>query len=165
MRYGWPLNRTPSSCECGTAFSVEHALSCPRGGFPIIRHNEIRDLTANLLTEVCHQVSTEPDLQPVTSETFSRNSINTQDGARLDITMNGFWGGRHEKTFCDVRVFNPHAPTNSNTSLSNCYKRHEREKRNCYERRIREIEHASFTPWYSLPLAVWLVVLQFFTNV
>ena len=60
--------------------------------------------------------------------------------------MNGFWGGRHEKTFCNVRVFHPHAPTNSNTSLSNCYKRHEREKRNCYEKRIREIEHASFTP-------------------
>ncbi len=146
LRYGWPLDRVPPSCECGTAFSVEHALSCPSGGFTILRHNEIRDLTANLLTEVCHQVSTEPDLQPVTSETFTKKSTNTQDGARLDIAMNGFWGGRHERTFCDVRVFNPHATSNRNTSLSNSYKKHENEKKRCYEKRVTEIEHASFTP-------------------
>ncbi len=35
-------------------------------GFPSIRHNEIRDITANLLTEVCHDVSVEPGLQPLT---------------------------------------------------------------------------------------------------
>ena len=29
-----------------------------------------RDLTASLLTEVCHEVSIEPDLQPLTGETF-----------------------------------------------------------------------------------------------
>ena len=26
-------------------FSIEHALSCPKGGFSSVRHNEIRDLT------------------------------------------------------------------------------------------------------------------------
>ena len=30
LRYGWPLQRTPSHCACGAAFSVDHALSCPR---------------------------------------------------------------------------------------------------------------------------------------
>ena len=85
-------------------------LTCSRGGFPILRH-EIRDLTANLLTEVCHEVITEPDLQPLSTETFSLSSTNIQDGARLDIAVNGFWGGRHERTFCDVRVFIPHART------------------------------------------------------
>ena len=34
LRYGWsPLN-TPSHCSCGSQFSVQHALSCPKGGFP-----------------------------------------------------------------------------------------------------------------------------------
>ena len=28
---------------------MEHALSCARGGFPTIRHNEIRDITAHLM--------------------------------------------------------------------------------------------------------------------
>ena len=77
----------------GNTFSVEHALSCPRGDFPILRHKKIR---AKLLTEVC-QVSTEPDLQPLTTETFRLKSTNTQDGARLDISVNDFWGGKHEE--------------------------------------------------------------------
>ena len=44
LRYGWLLSRTLFNCDCGTQFSVEHALSCPNGRFPSIRHNEIRDL-------------------------------------------------------------------------------------------------------------------------
>ena len=49
---------------------VDHALSCPKGGFLSIRHNEVRDLTADLLTEVCHDVEVEPHLQPLNTETF-----------------------------------------------------------------------------------------------
>ena len=69
----------------------------------------------------------------------------SNEGARLDIAVNGFWGGRYEKTFLDVRVFNPHAPSNSNTSINNCYRKHEKEKKRAYEQRILEVEHASFT--------------------
>ena len=39
-------------------------------GFPIMRHNEVRDLTATLLTEVCHNVATEPSLQPISAKAF-----------------------------------------------------------------------------------------------
>ena len=55
---------------------------------------EIRDVTANLLTEVCHDVVIEPDLQPLTGEVMDRVSANTTNGARLDIAVNGLWGGR-----------------------------------------------------------------------
>ena len=41
LRYNWLPSHTPSTCACGVKFSVEHALSCPKGGFPSIRHNEI----------------------------------------------------------------------------------------------------------------------------
>ena len=51
--YGWHPPSTPTHFVCGSSFTVQHVLSCPRGGFPIIRHNELRDLTAHLLTEVC----------------------------------------------------------------------------------------------------------------
>ena len=57
-----------TSCACGSNFTIEHSMSCPKGGFPSIRHNEIRDLTAKLLTEVYHDVSVEPDLQTLTGE-------------------------------------------------------------------------------------------------
>ena len=71
LRYGWPLSRAPSHCACRTSFTVDHALSCPKGGIPTLRHNEIKDLTTTLLIEICHQVHVEPKLQPVSSpETF-----------------------------------------------------------------------------------------------
>ena len=73
-------------------------------------------------------------------------SANRQDGARLDIAANGFWGGSCERTFFDVRVFNPHAPSNRCTPSSSCYRKHELLKKRAYEQRIREVEHASFTP-------------------
>ena len=68
--YGITPSNTSSTCQCGTSFSVDHAMICPFGGFPTIRHNEVRDLTASLLTEVCHNVATEPSLHPITAGTF-----------------------------------------------------------------------------------------------
>ena len=46
-----------------------------------MRHNEVRDITATLLTEVCQEVMTEPHLQPLSGEFLSHRSANTQDGA------------------------------------------------------------------------------------
>ena len=146
LRYGWTPTKLPSKCKCGNNFTVEHALSCARGGFPIIRHNEIRDLTANLLTEVCSNLCLEPELQSVKKEHLTGASANSQDGARLDISANGVWGGRFEKSFFDVRVFNPHAPSNKDQTPTACYKKHEREKKRIYAQRVREMEHSSFTP-------------------
>ena len=91
LRYGWQPINVPSKCTCGQSFTVEHALSCPMGGSPTIRHNEIRDLTANLMSEVCHDMCVEPSLQPVTGEILNGASAITEDGARLDIAANGFW--------------------------------------------------------------------------
>ena len=59
--------------------------------------------------------------QPITGETFSAMSANKEDGARSDIAADGFWGGRFERTFFDVRVFNCHAPSNQTPTLSSCY--------------------------------------------
>ena len=144
--YGWCPTKVPSHCACGQPFSVSHALSCHMGGYPSIRHNEIRDLTADLLSVVCHGVSTEPHLQPVDGEVLRGASANNSDGARLDISASGFWGGRFERAFFDVRVFNPHAPTNRRLQPAACYRHHENIKKRAYEQRVREIEQASFVP-------------------
>jgi len=146
MRYGWQPSSLPSHCACGHVQSAAHALSCPTGGYPSLRHNELRDLTAGLLREVCYDVSTEPPLQPLTGEAFAARSVNRDDHARLDISACGFWGGRFERTFFDVRVFNPFAPSNQLPQLSATYRRHEREKRRHYEQRVLEVERSSFTP-------------------
>ena len=146
LRYGWLPANAPTSCACGAAFSAEHALSCPKGGFPSIRHNEIRDYTAYLLSEICHYASTEPHLQPITGEVPTSATANFQDGARLDVAADGFWGSRFERAFFDVKVFNPYAPSNRRPQPSACYRTHEASKKRAYERRILEVEHASFTP-------------------
>ena len=65
-------------------------MFCPRGGFPTLPHNEVRDLTADLLTEVCHDVEIEPQLQELTGEHFSLRTANTEDGACLDV-HEGSW--------------------------------------------------------------------------
>ena len=115
QEYDWP-------CMCGNSFSVGHALSCPRGGFPSSRHNEIRDLTARLLTEVCRDVRIEPGLQPIpVISPLVGASANSFEGARLDVAVNGFWAGRYESTFIDVRVFNPHADSSKTSSISATY--------------------------------------------
>ena len=116
--------------------SISHALSCPTGGYPTIRHNELRDTTAKLLKEVCQDVTVEPTLQPLSGEQLQARTSNKEDNARLDIAAYGFWGSSWQRAFFDVRVFNPCAQSNRNPELSAVYRRHEREKRRAYQQRV-----------------------------
>ena len=92
-------------------------------------------------------MATEPELQPVSQEDFSLSTANVQDGARLDIVMNGFWG-RGQSVHFLIPCFNPFAPSNTGSSLSACYKKHENSKMRAYGQRISEIEHASYSCGY-----------------
>ena len=65
---------------CVRNFTVEHGLSCTRGGFPTLRHNHIRDITASLLSEVSTNVAMEPELQSLSGEVLSP-SANKEVGA------------------------------------------------------------------------------------
>ena len=85
-------------------------------------------------------------LQPVTDEQLSLRTANREDGARLDIVADNFWGRDRQRAFFDVRVFNPFAQSHRNTSLPQCYRRNELEKKRAYDERVREIEHGSFSP-------------------
>ena len=103
-------------------------MICPFGGFPIIKHNEVQDLTPSLLTAVCHNVATELSLQPITSETFSLASANTTNDAYLDVNARGFWS-RGQDAYYVVRVFYPNASSHRSLSLSSVYKCHEDAKK------------------------------------
>ena len=124
LRYGWLPSRLPSTYACGKRFDVAHALSCSTGGYPAMRHNELRNTTALLLREVAKDVSIEPPLQPLTGERLRFRSAILDDGARLDIAASGVWGSQFERTFFHIRVFNPHAVSNSAQSLPSTYHRH-----------------------------------------
>ena len=103
LRYGWQLRLMPERCRCGAPFEINHMLVCRHGGYPMIRHNELRDVVADLLREVCTDVATEPCLQPLSGERLPL-SANKEDEARLDIRAKGFWD-RQQDAFFDVRVF------------------------------------------------------------
>ena len=99
----------------------------------------------NVLSDVCHNVSVEPRLQPLSGEKFTSASAIIDDGARLDIAADGFWGSQHEWAFFDIRIFNPFAPSN-NRPIRACYRKHENQKRRAYNQRVVVVEHGSFTP-------------------
>ena len=63
-----------------------------KGGFVVQRHNELRDLEAELLNLVCKDVETEPVLQDIMGEVLSRGA-NTSQEARVDIYARGFGRG------------------------------------------------------------------------
>ena len=136
----------PTKCECGKPFSVDHSLNCLKGGFSTLRHNEVHDLTASLLSEVCHDIRAEPYLQPLTGETMTYRTANTDIEARLDISACGMWGSRFEKVFKDLHIFNPNADSYRNLTPKPCFRRHEQAKRRQYGHCIKEVEHAFFSP-------------------
>ena len=59
IRYAWELIRLPSNHECGADFNNEHALSCKKGGFIILRHIQLRNMTTSMLSKVCKDVCVE----------------------------------------------------------------------------------------------------------
>ena len=48
LRYDWDVPDMPSVCVCGGHFNVDYAMICKRGGFVTQRHNELRDLEAEM---------------------------------------------------------------------------------------------------------------------
>ena len=43
LRYNMRLKNLPQKCACEQNFSVDHALSCKKGGFVAQRHDNVRD--------------------------------------------------------------------------------------------------------------------------
>jgi hypothetical protein len=136
----------PQTCDCGETFTIDHAMIYHTGGFPKIRCNKIHDITASLLTEVCHNVATEPPLQPLSGEALTyrtansgylvklstHRTANSEDGARLDIRARGFWN-RALDAFIDVKIFHPNASSYLSMSLQAAFRHHEQSQ----EERIR----------------------------
>ena len=99
LRYGWQPPYMRSKCTCGKQFTVEHAFICMQGGFPALRHNDICDITARYLSEVCPNVEVELELQPLSGERLHFRTSNVDDGVRLDVRVQGFWGDKRRGIF------------------------------------------------------------------
>ena len=101
IRYGQPLSRLPNMYSCGVKYDLQHSLPCKKCGFAILRHNHLRNITRNLIDQVCHDVRVEPPLQILIGEKFDSRSTNVRDDARLDISARGFWTDRKQMGLFD----------------------------------------------------------------
>ena len=99
LRFWWTPERLPSHRPCGEVFTVAHAFSYQKGALTSIRHDQVWDITAQLLTEVCPNVGIEPTLQPLTGESFPLRSTNVEEGVKLDIRARKTFGQEQEKCF------------------------------------------------------------------
>ena len=142
LRYDLSLDGVALSCVCGGEMSSHHALTCPSGGYPTQRHNELRDLLADALGSVVCDVAIEPPLMPLQGEAVSGSSA---DGARVDIRARGFWT-RQQNAFFDVRVTHPRPSLLSGPEVAGQLSQHERQKKRQYADRINQVDRGSFTP-------------------
>ena len=63
----------------------------------ISRHNEVRNLMADLLTDVCHDMCSHA-YNPILVRP-SLPAAPQQNTTQLDITASGLWGERFERAF------------------------------------------------------------------
>ncbi|KAG0694576.1 hypothetical protein GWK47_027180 [Chionoecetes opilio] len=98
-----------------------------------------------MLREVCHDVSTEPTLLPLDGELLRYRTANTAPEARVDVCARGFWT-RGQRTFLDIRIFDPMAASHRELSLEAVHHRNELEKIRAYGDRILQVDHGTFTP-------------------
>ena len=145
LRYGFSLDGLATACVCGADLTVDHALTCPSGGYPTARHNEVRDFLADVLRSVCADVEVEPQLLCYNDETLAGRTANRSSEARLDIRARGFWS-RQQEAFFDIRVTHPKADLLSVTKAKEHLAANEREKKRQYGERVNTIERGSFTP-------------------
>ena len=102
-------------------------------------------MTAKILKEVCRDIRKEPELIPISSDFKNQQEGNIKDKARSDISCVGLWSPM-ERTFIDVRVFHPGAPSYRTKSLKSLYTFHENAKKREYNSRIINVEKSTFSP-------------------
>ena len=102
--YGWEISKSPTTCPCGSKFDIQHSMSCKKGGFVTIRHNDLRHLTAKILSEVCYDTEIEPTVVPLSGEDLSNQTANRSNETRFDVRVRGFWEREQQQLF-DLEVF------------------------------------------------------------
>src|SRR4051812_20116266 len=90
-------------------------------------------------------VEIEPQLQPLNGEVFDYKTANKDDEARSDIKCCGYWSNMRQAYF-DVKVVSPFARSNAKLEPAQLFKNAERSKIREYRERIRNVEHADFSP-------------------
>ena len=101
-----------------------------------MRHDEIRDITASMLNEICKDIEIEPRLQPITGEQMRYRTFTSGDEVRLEAR--GFWK-RNQAAFFDINVTHMNAASYRNLSQEQILKNQENKKKRKYNQRVMEL--------------------------
>jgi hypothetical protein len=143
LRFGLMPSFLPPRCDgCNERFTVEHAMSCKKGGLVVQRHNDVAAEWHHLCAQALQPsaVSDEPLIHagrgvPNAGET----GVEAAADSRGDVAAHGFWR-RGTTAIFDVRITDTDAPTYRGQDPTKVLKRHEKEKKKkylapCVERR------------------------------
>ena len=157
LRYGLTPVGLIQQCDgCGANFSVEHALSCKKGGLVSWRHNDARDEWAWLCTRALppSHVSTEPIINDGARAGAGSGAgggaaaanAGVDSGAELwgDVCARSFWRGRRRAIF-DVRITDTDAPSYGRRAAAKILAAAEKEKEEKYGEACK-VQQKDFTP-------------------
>ena len=72
-------------------FDIQHSIRCKKGDFIYVKHNDLRDLTANMMSEVCKDTKIKPKVTPLSGGEVQGKMSNKLNEAKEDIRNRGFW--------------------------------------------------------------------------
>ena len=148
-----------SHCDgCGAGMSVEHAMSCKKGGLVNARHNILRDQWHNLLAIATTPsgCTREPKIhmrerrpRPVANQTTPSPpalppQTPTTTEERGDVSCYSFWAKERDTIF-NVRITDSDAATHWTVEVSKLLARQEKEKKSKYLQSCHEMRK-DFTP-------------------
>ena len=131
LRNGWEDMQSTNICPCGRKFDIQHSMNCKKFSFIYIQLNDLRDLTANMMSEVCKVTKIEVESTSLSGEELQGRKSNNSNEGREDIRTRDFWE-RGQQAFFDIRVFDPHACRYRNNFLQQCHVMNEQEKKGAY---------------------------------
>ena len=136
LRYGLPFKNIPTKCDgCSADFTVQHALSCKKGGLVTQRHNEIRDVIGDMASLAWTGVVKEPEVRPGTE---------SSPGLKADLLVRGVWHPQQNASF-DIRVTDTDALSYADKSSDQILRAAEHEKKQKYMEACMT-RHITFTP-------------------
>ena len=98
LRYGWEITNLPTTCPCGSKFNIQNSMSFKKAGFISVWYRDLRDRTANMMSEVYKDTKIEPKLAPLSGEELYGRTSNNLNEARIDIADCANEGNRHFST-------------------------------------------------------------------
>ena len=139
LRNDWEIADTPAVCFWGDSFNMDHAMICKLSGFIIHRHNELRDLEAEMLNIVCHDIQVELVLQDLTGEVLPKGANKAPDTMHV-LTFMPVVSGRGRVLHSLMFLFLTPMQTHKDLSPQQIYHQHENDKKRMYTRRVMEVE-------------------------